>query len=284
MATSVNPSSGGSTALFDPTSLDNAQIDFTSGTFGTSQTNNIAGTNSNPAGGNGTTTAPSTGAALEAKMKQDVSTLVGDGKNGQYSDHSKTVAAVQAKYATLTGDAKTKFLAQAKAIGAPLGLNFGLKDASGKALNADVKLTGDAAKTQARLLKEFEIKGPVKEESDTTSQPAATTTPAVTNKATTRDTVDPSVATTRAAVIAGVDKMDTSGDGKISSDELRVFAVKNEIPLSDKAYNELLTETMKFEEVKGTNLVMPKTAVVDFLLNTDHKDTMFTNDVANAER
>jgi hypothetical protein len=282
MATSINPNTGGNgTGSVNTDFLTATAADSPFSTFNVSQNDVVTGSNiSSNTTSNGTTTTASTGAALEAKMKQDVSALVGDGKNGQYSDHSKTVAAVQAKAATLTGEAKAKFLEQAKAIGAPLGLNFGLKDASGKALNADVKLTGDAAKTQARLLKEFETKGPVAAETETTSQPTATTTPSVTNKATTRDTVDPSIAATRERVIAGVDKMDTSGDGKVSADELRVFAVKNGTPVSDKGYSELMTQTENFRK---TGQAMPKSDVVDFLLSSEHKGTVFTKEVANAK-
>jgi hypothetical protein len=237
--------------------------------------NNLTGSVATAVGGSSAATF--NGKAAEATMKQQVSALVGDGKNGQYSSHAETSKAVMSKYQSLSGTAKTEFAAKAAAIGAPLGLNFGIKGADGKALNSDVELTGEAKETNARLVREFNGQSePTKVASTVSTDESAKNT----GTATTRDTVDTSDSTRRDKVTKGVDTIDTSGDGKISTLELQVFASKRGTPASDASYAGLLSQVKTFEK---NHMAMPKSDVVDFLLNSDNKGTKFVNnEVAKA--
>jgi hypothetical protein len=61
-----------------------------------------------------------------------------------------------------------RFLSDMKAIGEPLGVNFGLRDKGGAALNDDVELQAPAAKIQANLAE------PYKKPATTTVQPQST--------------------------------------------------------------------------------------------------------------
>jgi hypothetical protein len=217
------------------------------------------------------------GKAAETTMKQQVSALVGDGKSGQYASHAETSKAMMSKYQSLSGTAKTEFAAKAAAIGAPLGLNFGIKGADGKALNSDVVLTGEAKDTHARLLREF---NGVSEPTTTAGSVSTGQSATDTTTATTRGWADTTDGIRRDKVKKGVDAMDTSGDGKISTMEVQVFAAKRGTPVSDAAYAGLLQQAKTFEK---NGMAIPKTDVVDFLLNSDNKGTKFVNnDVAKA--
>jgi hypothetical protein len=76
-----------------------------------------------------------------------------------------------------------RFLSDMKAIGEPLGVNFGLRDKGGVALNDEVELGTPAAKIQANLAEPY--KKPA------TVQPQSTTTPG-----TTAPTTEPTFSTT----------------------------------------------------------------------------------------
>ncbi len=224
------------------------------------------------------------GSGAEANMKKAVSALVGDGKNGQYTSHAQTSAVVMAKYNSLTGTAKSDFRDKAAAIGKDLGLNFGIRDAKGKALNSDVQLTGDLKEANARLYREAtgKDKGAAETKAVTpTVTPTAAATPTPTGAATTRDIVDTTDARRRENVTKGVDSIDTSGDGKISQMELRVFAAKQRTPGGDAAYERLDQQVTNYAK---TSQAMPKQQVVDFLLNEENKGTKFTNDDVGAAR
>lgn len=243
-----------------------------------------------------TSTAAFNGKAAEATMKQQMSALVGDGKNGQYKSHAETCAAAMAKYNGLTGTAKTAFAAKAAAIGAPLGLNFGgIKGADGKVINKGVELTGEAKETNARLAREARgEKEPVAATSPQTTTPtpttptttpaAATPSPAPAAGATTRDPANPE-GKSREDVERGLASIDTSGDGKISRQEWLVFGAnssnKSKNITSDAAYVQLDAKLVPLEKAY---MPMPKAEVVDFLMSSDVKNTALPKDVAEYRR
>jgi hypothetical protein len=68
-----------------------------------------------------------------------------------------------------------RFLSEMKAIGEPLGVNFGLRDKGGAALNDDVELQAPAAKIQAKLAEPYNKSSTVQPQSNTNAPKNAPT-------------------------------------------------------------------------------------------------------------
>lgn len=245
--------------------------------------NGVVSNTSNAASG-GTALSPQA-AAMETSMKQQVSQLVGDGKGGQYATHPEMVAAINAKLGTLKGQAKAGFLAKLEKILEPAGANGGVKGADGKPLNQGKAVGAEGSAIKAKW--ESEMVGKTTAPS---TQPKTTATPTGTgtvtpsaaasvansSRATTTDTTDGSRQDRRGQLATGVNAMDTSKDGRISSEEVCAFANKVGGVSNDKVYNGLREQAAAFEQNGQT---MSKAFVLEYLDGEARRDTTFSDKV-----
>jgi hypothetical protein len=92
-----------------------------------------------------------------------------------------------------------RFLSDMKAIGEPLGVNFGLRDKGGAALNDDVELQTPAAKIQANLAEPYNKPATVQPQS-TTNAPKNAPTDNTTNNTSNPTTTNPPTTTPNSVV------------------------------------------------------------------------------------